>query len=508
MIGIIPAAGKGLRFKELGKYYPKCILPLNEKPIIYYNIKELESQGCNKIYIVINHQQNEIKNIIKIFNFKVNIIFKVQENLNGLSGAIYEVIKNDINDSVLIILGDIIANIKNVSYDNNFISVQEVNDYSRWCMVKINDNNKYVEKFYDKPLTKPNTNLAVSGVYYFKNTNKLKLELEKQFKNNEKISSEFQLSTIMNNFDLFTYDTNYINIKDYGTLNDYLKNKNITFHRIFNKIIFKDNITYKYSKNVNKIINEYNWFKTIPYDIKLYTPRIINSNFFNNNYYSIEQLPFPTLKDVYLYLDRSNETWEIIFKSLFSLIDKMKKYKSKEINFFDTILNKTKIRCENLEKTPLLKNFFEDFKNEIKKFKLKNTLMHGDFCLSNIIYDLQNDKPYMIDPNGIIYGNYYYDIAKLIHSILYDYDFINSELYIINSIEDYTIFNNGTENIKKIFKNKLESTFTKKELKFLTILTASLFLSMIPLHYHNKTNQQIYYNIFEKCYNDYKKGII
>lgn len=39
MIGIIPAAGKGVRFKEIGKNYSKTILPYNEKPILIHQIE-------------------------------------------------------------------------------------------------------------------------------------------------------------------------------------------------------------------------------------------------------------------------------------------------------------------------------------------------------------------------------------------------------------------------------------------------------------------------------------
>lgn len=57
--------------------------------------------------------------------------------------------------------------------------------------------------------------------------------------------------------------------------------------------------------------------------------------------------------------------------------------------------------------------------------------MHGDFCFSNILYDSRSNRIKTIDPRGVtpngkisIYGNIYYDIAKLSHSVIGLYDFI------------------------------------------------------------------------------------
>ena len=64
MLGVIPAAGKGTRFHELGKQYPKCILPYEEMPIIVHNIKRLIEAGCTEIVIGGFHLVDMIESVI------------------------------------------------------------------------------------------------------------------------------------------------------------------------------------------------------------------------------------------------------------------------------------------------------------------------------------------------------------------------------------------------------------------------------------------------------------
>jgi len=76
MIGIIPAAGEGTRFKELGKQYSKTILPYKEKPILIHQIEWLEKHGCTDIRVVINHQEDTIKDIVKLYNKTIQLLNK------------------------------------------------------------------------------------------------------------------------------------------------------------------------------------------------------------------------------------------------------------------------------------------------------------------------------------------------------------------------------------------------------------------------------------------------
>ena len=503
MIGIIPAAGKGLRFKELGKNYAKAILPYKEKPLLIHQIEWLEQHDCEAIIIVLNHQIEGVKEIINYYNKKV--IIKYQETQDGLSSAIFSAIKDYYDEEFLIILGDILSteNIFSGFFDRNFISVKEVNDYSRWCMVKkIISNEKVI--FFDKPLIKPETNLAVSGVYFIKNGNNFYNLLNSQIEKNIKINNEYQLSTVLQEI-ADTENMELINLKiiDFGTLEEYLNNRSVKNSRSFNEIINKDNFIIKSSKDkAEKLIKEFNWFKNLPEEISIHTPRLFSKNFYSENcHYTMEKILAPSLREIYLFLDSSIETWTEIFNSCFYLLDKMKTFGRKN-TFMKDVFEKTKNRINQIEipiENKLVNNFLNDFKSLID---LKNdiySLMHGDFCFSNLLYDFKSSKIKMIDPRGELFGSHYYEIAKLFHSIIYDYDFVDSELYIMKD-SNYKLYNNGKKDIKDLFINKIEERYSKEEIKYIKYITASLFLSMIPLHSHNTNNQKIYYDIFKNIY--------
>ena len=130
--------------------------------------------------------------------------------------------------------------------------------------------------------------------------------------------------------------------------------------------------------------------------------------------------------------------------------------------------------------------------------------MHGDYCFSNLLYDF-NGNITMIDPRGDLFGDHYYEVAKICHSILFDYDFVDAELYVKDG-SNYKLYNNGKEGIKNLFKSTINKYYTEDEQRYILLITASLFLSMIPLHSHNKNNQEIYYDIFKNIYRIYEDG--
>jgi len=186
MIGIIPAAGKGTRLKELGKHYSKTILPYKEKPLIIHQIEWLKRQGCSEIRIVLNHQMGKVRNVIEMYHKDDIVKTFIQRELNGLSGALLSAMpEEDLHEDILICLGDILptSNIKEFKY--NMVSTQVVQDYSRWCMIqkpnKTDVNPKI--KFFDKPSTQPDTNLALSGVYYLTDYSFIRKSLSNQMNN-------------------------------------------------------------------------------------------------------------------------------------------------------------------------------------------------------------------------------------------------------------------------------------------------------------------------------------
>lgn len=115
---------------------------------------------------------------------------------------------------------------------------------------------------------------------------------------------------------------------------------------------------------------------------------------------------------------------------------------------------------------------------------------HGDFCFSNILYEKASSFMRLIDPRGAetvedLWTDPYYDVAKLSHSILGNYDFINNGLYDLTLTEklgpQLTLsIASPIEAMQQAFRTRLpEAGFDPALVR---IYEASLFLSMASLH--------------------------
>ena len=141
--------------------------------------------------------------------------------------------------------------------------------------------------------------------------------------------------------------------------------------------------------------------------------------------------------------------------------------------------------------------------NEIAKLVNynKRTIVHGDYCFSNILFDPMHYIFKLIDPRGrfktqSIYGDPRYDIAKLRHSIVGLYDFIIAGLYKLRLTgKDSYDFQISTP----ILTEKLEPFFDELVVEYgydcreIKLIEALLFLTMIPLHNDDILRQKAFY---------------
>ena len=129
------------------------------------------------------------------------------------------------------------------------------------------------------------------------------------------------------------------------------------------------------------------------------------------------------------------------------------------------------------------------------------SLMHGDFCFSNILYDFKSRSIKVIDPRGVdnegnmsIYGDIRYDVAKLAHSVLGLYDFIIGGMYHYHekSSNDISLEFDVTDEIKATQEQFKTLQFAEYSIDQLSVypIMIHLFLSMLPLHSDNEERQK------------------
>ena len=176
--GIILAGGMGTRMSPLTKAVNKQLLPLYDKPLIYYPLSVLMLAGIKDILIIVNKGQlQQFKKILpEQNNLGIKIQYKEQIKPGGLPEAFIIGEKFIGKDSVALILGDnffygqSLTKIlkKSVLQKNGAkIFVHPVKNPSLYGVASINKKNKVI-KLIEKP-SKTTSNLAVTGLYFFDN---------------------------------------------------------------------------------------------------------------------------------------------------------------------------------------------------------------------------------------------------------------------------------------------------------------------------------------------------
>ena len=212
--GIILAGGLGTRMSPLTKAVNKQLLPLYDKPLIFYPLSVLMLAGIKKILIIVNKGQlNQFRKILPEKNhLGLSIQYKEQLKPLGLPQAFTLGEKFIGKDSVSLILGDNFfygqSLTKNLKKNMNLKSGAKIFIHpvknSRLYGVATLDKNKKVINLTEKP-KKTKSNLAVTGLYFFDNnvvnlTKKLKpskrgeleiIDLLNFYRKRNKLKAEF-----------------------------------------------------------------------------------------------------------------------------------------------------------------------------------------------------------------------------------------------------------------------------------------------------------------------------
>jgi glucose-1-phosphate thymidylyltransferase len=176
--GIVLAGGSGTRLFPMTKGICKQLLPIYDKPMIYYPLSVLMLAGIRDILIISTPDDTPVfeKLLGDGKQLGINISYKVQEKPNGLAQAFILGEEFIGNDNVCLILGDNIFHgpgfeklLKSaVKSDNATVFGYYVKDPSRFGVVEFNTEGKAIS-IEEKPKN-PRSNYAVTGLYFYDNS--------------------------------------------------------------------------------------------------------------------------------------------------------------------------------------------------------------------------------------------------------------------------------------------------------------------------------------------------
>lgn len=454
-------------------YIPPCMLPVQNKRLYEHQIELIRNEfGYNeKILISLPQSYNIDEYDCNRINELNAEIVKVNESLT-LGESIASILCNIEDCSIYILHGDTLFSC--LSKELDACSVGEPHVFYSWT---------YTDCKYSKVHT---------GFFSFSSSDAL---LKNLIKNRYVFNSAI-------------YSLKEIELDgwlDFSLTSTYYKSiSKFTTQRTFNDLSITEYSVTKSSKDIIKMQAESHWLTSVPAQLKRYVPQVHDMK---HDSYTIEYLYNSSLANIFVFGNLDTNSLKDILEKCVEYIEVEKKYKPDtriNTNYLYTEKTLSRLSYLNLDEkytingvqVGSIREVIEDLDKYIDKDCYKyNSIMHGDLCFSNILYDSRSNHIKLIDPRGVdnkhnisIYGDWRYDAAKLAHSIIGKYDFIiaNRFKYIENSptnIDFYIECKNIDENLERYF-----DTFFDFKLYYPIMI--NLFLSMIPLHSDNKMRQK------------------
>ena len=200
---IIPMAGRGTRLRPHTLTTPKPLIPIAGKPIVHRlveDIVEVCAESVDKIGFIIDRDfgkevEEDLKAIAKSVNAEPSIHY--QDDKLGTAHAIL-CAQELLDGNVIVAFADTLfkADFKLDASKDGIIWVQQVDDPSAFGVVKMDDD--IITDFIEKPIEFV-SDLAIIGIYYFKNGSFLKSELQYLIDNEIMEKGEYQLTKALEN---------------------------------------------------------------------------------------------------------------------------------------------------------------------------------------------------------------------------------------------------------------------------------------------------------------------
>lgn len=316
-----------------------------------------------------------------------------------------------------------------------------------------------------------------------------------------------------------------LNWMDFSLVNSYYRSiSKLTTERVFNSMKVSRYSVRKSSSDKRKMEAEANWMLSLSPSMKHYVPAVWDKGTDGERgCYEIEYYFLSSLANLYVFGKKKPYVLD-------GIIDACVAYLNDEICFKPSnpelvaiqndklYFEKTLSRLKNYAKqsgvslyhtwlingieTPSLMDIIKETDSFITKRNVCfATLMHGDLCFSNILYDFKSKSIKIIDPRGVdnegnicIYGDFRYDVAKLAHSVLGMYDFIIGGMFVYNESNPYDVSLHFEQNdeiihVQNYFRSQKFGGYSLTELSTYPILV-HLFLSMLPLHNDHPERQK------------------
>lgn len=424
---IIQAGGLGTRLGHLTANKPKGIVPVNNLPMIFHLFNKYKEK---KFIVICDYLAEVLEKYLKVF---APVDYRcVKASTKGTCAGMREAI-NLIpdNEPFMISWSDLIFNeeFDEKVVGGNAIGIS-VGFECRWS---------FVDDIFKEERS---SQYGVAGVFFFESKKVI-----------EDVPCEGEFVRYLSTKDVKFESVLLKGVKEVGTLLAFSNEKKENVCRPFNKIEIKDNKLYKYgiTEQGKKIaVDETRWYQ--------YAMKHLDNRFIPK-IYSLDPLCMECIDGKNAFkIDLDNNQKEIVLNNCLSglkYLHSIEQVPADKSSILECYYNKTFNRLSKIEDlVPFAKDDFIIINKQkcINPFKYKDDIrriidkyfanektfsfIHGDPTLSNIIIKNNLDIVF-IDPRGYfgntkLYGDIYYDFAKLYYSFIGNYDQFNNKNFVLD----------------------------------------------------------------------------
>jgi dTDP-glucose pyrophosphorylase len=550
---LIPAAGRvpeGLL--ALSNIVCPAMIPVAGRPVIHWTLTYLRSLGLRRFVVAVSRRGMFVEDFVDAaFGQDCEIRFMVPSRDGGVGQTVLELAELVETPAALVVLGDTHFKFQDpllLDSASPFVLTSPVEESYRWCVAESTPNGM-LARLRDKEegLTTPLD--ALIGVYGFPNAPLLTevareavaRSLEGEGPN---ASRRTELSQIIEGVNSRT-PVRLVSARDWLDVGNPDRqaqaHQSLLQARAFNELEIDatmGTIT-KRSSNSEKFIDEINYLRLLPPELAVLFPRVLGfSTEWQDPWIKLEFYGYPSLSEVFLFENVDPGIWERIFQHLHAIVRDGFGSVRRPLTAgatYEMAIGKTQRRLATMVASPELTALVQHPGNvTVNGVTMANfpmllprieaavrdlersahgTIVHGDLCLSNILYDLRARICKLIDPRGSfgavgIYGDPRYDVAKLYHSVHGLYDFIVNDLFRVSMhgthVELHIRAGTGHRAVEERFERVFFTHFDQREI---LLLSALLFASMPALHYDHPQRQLAMYVRSLQLLHEYFEGV-
>ena len=508
----------------IGTNVSNAMIPINGRPVIGWILDDLLRKSIDRVSVVVRADDARCEEFVRrAYGGRMEVRIAALDGGTILHSLQAGLLGADATDgSVRVVLGDTLIR-DPYDADLDFVYVAPVEDSSRWCLA-VTDAQGVVTDYIDKQELVPGPKSALAGYYHFADGSTLRRLLDESIDGGER-----ELSAVLRRYG----DVHPMTAReathwyDFGHIDGLVEARRQLIHsRAFNSLEVNPilNTVTKVSRD-DKLRDEWNWYQRIPDELKVLAPRIVEFRELDGQIRMVQEYyGYPTLADLYVFGDIAPETWMSILRQVLRIHEEFRRYtgdlEPEEVSTM--YVDKTWKRLAELrEQSPewvwmldqeeIVVNgralpglaAIEDLVRERAESLAQGAevcIVHGDFCFSNILYDVPNQIVRLVDPRGSfgrkgIYGDSRYDVAKLRHSVGGLYDFVVFDMYrLVERDGEFTaeVFAPESTQIVADYLDRM-AVAAGYDLDEIAFAEGLLFLSMLPLHAGADDRQKMMY---------------